>query len=75
MIIIKSVREIGNNRHVSYNICNSVEESGSDSPDVIISLNTLELAVIVLRYMRGDTLNELDQNIAKEALRKAERTD
>ena len=71
MIIVKRVNGIGKNKSITYDICNSVVDTDDNSPDVIISLKTLELAVIVMRYMNGHSLSDNDEYRAKEALKKA----
>lgn len=52
-------------------ICNSVVDNGDDFPDEIARFDSLELATVVLRYMRGDSLSEADEYRAKEALKAA----
>lgn len=70
MIIIK--QNVGAHGHKSiYTICNSIADTGADHPDEIARYDTLELATIVMRYMRGDSLSEADEYRAKEALIKA----
>lgn len=58
-------------RKTIYTICNSIADTGADRTDEIARFDTLETAVIVLRYMRGDSLSEADTAAAKEAIRKA----
>ena len=54
-----------------YKLCNSIADTGAEKPDEIARFDKLETAVIVLRYMQGDSLSESDEYRAKEAIKKA----
>ena len=70
MVIDK--KHIGANcRKVVYEVCADATETG-DGLHAIIRLESLELATIVMRYMRGDSLSEADEYRAHEAIRKAD---
>lgn len=58
-------------RKTTYLLCNSIAETGEAMPDEIARFDTLELATVVMRYMRGDSLSEADEYRAKEAMKKA----
>ena len=58
MIVIKSTIGAGKRRHDVYDVCNSIADTGAERPDSIARFDTLELATVVMRYMRGDTLDE-----------------
>lgn len=71
MVIEK--KHIGANcRKVVYDVCADATETG-DGLREIVRLDSLELATIVMRYMRGDSLSEADEYRAHEAIRNAER--
>ena len=71
MIITK--QRIGVHGHETiYQLCNSIADTGVAQPDEIARFKTLELATVVMRYMRGDSLSEADEYRAKEALKKAD---
>lgn len=70
MVIEK--KYIGANcRKVIYAVCADAQETG-DGLHEIMRANSLELATIVMRYMRGDSLSEADEYRAHEAIRKAD---
>lgn len=71
MIVIKSTIGAGKRRHDVYDVCNSIADTGAERPDSIARFDTLELATVVMRYMRGDSLSDTDEYRAKEALKKA----
>lgn len=54
-----------------YAVCADVTETG-DRLHEIARFDTLELATVVMRYMRGDSLSEADEIRAKEALKKVD---
>ena len=58
-------------RKVYYILRNSIADTGAAQPDEIARFETLELATVVMRYMRGDSLSEADEYRAKEAIKKA----
>ena len=53
---------------VMYAVCNDVTETGEDRPHEIARYDTLQTATAVLRYLRGDNLNEYDTELAREAI-------
>ena len=59
-------------RKTIYTICNSIADTGADRTEEIARFDTLEMAVIVMRYMNGDELSEADTYRAKEAIKKAD---
>ena len=70
MVIEK--RHIGANcKRVVYAVCADATETG-DKPHEIMRADSLEMATIVMRYMRGDSLSEADEYRAHEAIRKAD---
>ena len=71
-MIIEKHRVGAHGRKAIYTICNSIVETGESRADEIARLVTLELAAIVLRYLRGDSLSEADTYRAKEAIKKAD---
>ena len=58
-------------RKVVYDVCADATETGKDL-HAIIRADTLELATIIMRYMRGDSLSEADEYRAREAIKKAD---
>ena len=48
-----------------YTLCNSIADTGESRTEEIARFDTLELAAIVLRYLRGDSLSEADEYRAK----------
>ena len=71
-MIIEKHRVGAHGRKTIYTICNSIAETGESRTDEIARFDTLELAAIVLRYLRGDSLSEADTETAKEAIKKAD---
>lgn len=70
MIITKDTIGAGKRRHDVYKVCNSIVDTGADHPQEIARFDTLELATIAMRYMRGDSLTESEEYRAKEAIKK-----
>lgn len=63
-------------RHISedcarYSVCADALETG-DKPAEIAQFKTLELAAVVMRYLRGDSLSDVEEYRAKEALKKVD---
>lgn len=71
-MIIERHRVGAHQRKTIYAICNSIADTGESCTDEIARFDTLELAAIVLRYLRGDSLSEADEYRAKEAIKKAD---
>ena len=71
-MIIEKHRVGAHGRKTIYTICNSIAETGESRTDEIARFDTLELAAIVLRYLRGDSLSEADEYRAKEVIKKAD---
>ena len=71
-MIIEKHRVGAHGRKTIYTICNSIAETGESRTDEIARFDTLELAAIVLRYLRGDSLSEADEYRAKAAITKAD---
>ena len=59
-------------RKIIYTVCSTPAENGADRTEEIARFDTLEMAVIVLRYINGDELSEADTYRAKEAIKKAD---
>lgn len=72
MIIEKHNIGRGKTRRNVYDLCNSLADTGADRTESIARFDTLETAVIVMRYMNGDDLSEADEYRAKEAIKKAD---
>ena len=72
MIIVKSTIGTGKRQRDVYDVCNSIADTGAPRPESIVRFDTLELATIVMRYMRGDSLSEADTLQAREAIKKAD---
>lgn len=69
MIIVKA--NIGaNSKKTVYKVCNDVGETGELYPCEICRFDSLEVAAIVMRYLRGDYLSETDAERAHDALKK-----
>ena len=58
-------------KKTKYAVCADATETGS-KPLEIAYFDTLELATVVMRYMRGDSLSEADTGTAREAIKKAD---
>ena len=71
-MIIEKHRVGAHGRKTIYTICNSIAETGESRTDAIARFDTLELAAIVLRDLRGDSGSEADTYSAKEAIKKAD---
>lgn len=71
-MIIEKHRVGAHGRKTIYTICNSIAETGESRTDEIARFDTLELAAIVFRYLRGDSLSDDNTAAAKDAIRKAD---
>lgn len=71
-MIIEKQRIGAHGKTTVYTLCNSIADTGAERPDEIARFDKLETAVIVLRYMRGDSLSDTDEYRAKEAIKKAD---
>ena len=65
-------RQKGHVKMIIDTLCNSIADTGAERPEEIARFDKLETAVIVLRYMRGDSLSESEEYRAKEAIKKAD---
>lgn len=74
MIIQKQTVGGRGRQHDIYVICNTPAETGEDKAKELARFDSMELAVIVLRYMNGYSLSETDEYRAKEAIKKAAAT-
>lgn len=70
-MVIDKLQIGAHGRKVFYAVCADQTETG-DKLHEICRFEKLETAVIVLRYMRGDSLSESDEYRAKEAIKKAD---
>ena len=71
-MIIEKQRVGAHGKTTVYTLCNSIADTGAERPEEIARFDKLETAVIVLRYMRGDSLSESEEYRAKEAIKKAD---
>ena len=69
-MIIEKHRIGAHGAKTRYDICNDITETGGDRPEPVASFDKMEIAVLVLRYMRGDTLDATQTYRATEALKK-----
>lgn len=69
-MIIEKQRVGAHGKTTIYTLCNSIADTGAERPEEIARFDKLETAVIVLRYMRGDSLSESEEYRAKEAIKK-----
>lgn len=60
----------GKKRCNVYGLHYSADETGTDNTREIARFDTLELATLVMKYMRGDSLSEADTLQAQEAIKK-----
>lgn len=72
-MIIEKQRIGAHGKTTIYTLCNSIADTGAERPEEIARFDKLETAVIVLRYMRGDSLSESEEYRAKEAIKKRTR--
>lgn len=54
-----------------YAVCNDAAETGTEARE-IARFNSLEIAAIVMRYLRGDSLTDTEEYRAKEAIKKVD---
>lgn len=66
MIIRRTVR---NKQHI-YQVCNSIQDTGTKEPETIAEFDTLEKATAVMRLWRGDNMSASDEIIATQAIKK-----
>lgn len=69
-MIIEKLNIGAHGRKIVYAVCADAQETG-DKPHEIARFETLELATIAMRYMRGDSLRDTDEYRAHEAIRRA----
>ena len=67
-MIIDKLNIGAHGKTVKYAVCADATETG-DRPQEIARFDTLELATVVMRYMRGDSLSDDDEQRAKEAIK------
>ena len=70
-MIIEKIRNGAHNRNIVYAVCADATETGTE-PREIARFSSLELAAIVMRYLRGDSLTDSEEYRAKEALKNAD---
>ena len=64
--------QIGANcKKTVYAVCIDATKTGEARPREIARFNSLELAAIVMRYLRGDYLSEADAERAHDAIKEA----
>ena len=56
-----------------YAVCADVRETGGKKPEEIVTLETLERAALVIKYLRGDRMTPEDQREAREIIKEEER--
>lgn len=71
-MIIEKMNIGANGKRTVYRVCNDASETGETMPREICRFNSLEVAAIVMRYLRGDYLSEADAERAHDALKKAD---
>lgn len=64
MIITKATEKKGRANHTFYCICTDIRETGGP-PEEIVRTESLSDAVMMLKYMRGDILDEVRQTVAE----------
>lgn len=62
----------GKKRCNVYGLHYSADETGTDNTREIARFDTLELATLVMKYMRGDSLSEAEAKTAREAIKKVD---
>ena len=67
-MIIEKLNIGAHTKTLKYAVCADATETG-DRPQEIARFDTLELATVVMRYMRGDSLSDDDEQRAKEAIK------
>ena len=70
MIIERHEIGAGSRRRSVFAVCNDTMETNDKQPHEIARFDTLETAVAVIRYMRGDSLSDRDRHLAREAIKK-----
>ena len=71
-MVIEKLHVGAHGSKIIYAVCADQTETG-DKLHEIARFDTLELATVVMRYMRGDSLSETDEYRAKEALKAADK--
>ena len=71
-MIIDKLNIGAHGKTVKYAVCADATETG-DKLHEIARFDTLELATVVMRYMRGDCLSETHKYRAKEAIKAADK--
>ena len=53
-----------------YQVCNSIQETGEKEPHCIACFDDLYTAAVVMRYLQGCSLTDVEQIHATEAMKK-----
>ena len=69
-MIVRKLSTGAHSRAVKYAVCNDASETGSKAEE-IARFDSLELAVLVLRYLSCAALDKTDTYRAREAIKKA----
>ena len=67
-MVIEKLHVGAHGSKIIYAVCADQTETG-DKLHEIARFDTLELATVVMRYMRGDSLSDDDEQRAKEAIK------
>lgn len=54
---------------IRYSVCSDAKDNGGKVREIAV-FDDFETAVIVMKYMRGDRMQERDKQYAKEAIRR-----
>lgn len=63
-----------NGKKTIYQVCNSIQDTGERVPQSIACFDDLYTAAVVMRYLQGCNLTDVEQIHATEALKKAAAT-
>ena len=60
-----------NGKKTIYQVCNSIQETGAKEAQCIACFEDLYTAAVVMRYLQGCNMSDVEQIHATEALKKA----
>lgn len=60
-----------NGKKTIYQVCNSIQDTGERVPQSIACFDDLYTAAVVMRYLQGCNITDVEQIHATEALKKA----
>lgn len=65
------IKTLHNGKKTIYQVCNSIQDTGAREPQSIACFDDLYTAAVVMRYLQGCSMSDVEQIHATEAMKKA----